>query len=104
MTGRCRTAMERDGGTLYHAVKVDDDGHYSRYQSAICGAKPGFNGNGWSSHHGEKVTCPRCNKRLEKGFPMAICPKHSALEAERDHWKARAEKAEKALEVRGDKR
>jgi len=61
MTGRCINGAERDGGKLWHAVNEDD---YPSWKTALCGAKPGERGNGWSSYPGEKITCPRCNKRL----------------------------------------
>jgi len=70
MTGRCRTGMERDGGTLYHAVNINED--YPSWKTALCGAKPGRTGNGWSSSTGEKITCSRCNKRLEKGIHHVV--------------------------------
>jgi len=85
--------MERDGGTLYHAVNINED-DYPSWKTALCGAKPGRTGNGWSSYTGEKVTCPRCNKRLKISY---IARDFDALEAERDYWKARAEKAEEDL-------
>lgn len=72
MTGMCRTGAERDGGRLWHAV----DGRPA-WQPAACGAQPGRRGNGWSEQAGERVTCPRCARRLERarvqqplpGFP-----------------------------------
>jgi len=64
LTGRCLNGAERDGGTRYHAV--DESAGFSEWGVAICGAKPGLRGNGFSYYEGEKVTCPRCLKRLSK--------------------------------------
>lgn len=58
MSGRCANGAERDAGKLYHAVEG------AGWGKALCGAKPGLRGNGWSEHLGEKVTCPRCLKKL----------------------------------------
>lgn len=63
MTGRCRSGAEADGGVMYHAVEPDQRQGFGR---ALCGAKPGVRGNGWSWDAGDKFTCPRCVKRLER--------------------------------------
>lgn len=59
MTGRCANGFQRDSGTLYHAVMFGKS-------AAVCGAKHGKRSR-WSEYHGEKVTCPRCNKKLTGG-------------------------------------
>ena len=59
MTGRCASGAEADGGRRFHAVHVDQDSPWSQ---ALCGARPGQRGNGWSDTHGDTVTCPRCLK------------------------------------------
>lgn len=64
MTGRCSTGAERDGGALYHAIRVPEGG-IDGWERAICGAKPGDRGNGWSDYAGDRATCPRCLKKLE---------------------------------------
>lgn len=56
MAGQCTSGAERDGGKLFHAVARN---------KALCGAKPGRRSVGWSAHLGEKVTCPRCLKKME---------------------------------------
>ena len=63
MTGRCSSGAERDGGVRYHAVTAGS--HYS-WVKALCGAKPGDRGNGWGGYKGDKVTCPRCLKKLSQ--------------------------------------
>lgn len=55
MTGRCANGAERDKGSRFHAVPEG-----TGWQKAVCGAKPGVRGNGWSDYAGDKVTCPRC--------------------------------------------
>lgn len=57
LAGRCANGAERDGGTLYHAV---------RGWRALCGAEPGRASAGWSSHLGTKATCPRCLAKLAR--------------------------------------
>ena len=57
LTGRCANGAERDGGTLYHAV---------RSWRALCGAEPGRTSAGWSSHLGTVATCPRCLAKLAR--------------------------------------
>lgn len=59
MTGRCFNGAERDRGRLYHAVALDS----RPWDAALCGAKPGMRGNGWSDYIGEAVTCPRCLRK-----------------------------------------
>lgn len=65
LTGRCSDGAGRDGGRLYHAVPTPNltTGHVGG--RALCGAEPGRL-SGWSWQVGEKVTCPRCLKRLAK--------------------------------------
>lgn len=60
MLGRCATGAERDKGMLYHAVPEG-----TGWQRAVCGAKPGARGNGWSGYAGDQVTCPRCEQHAE---------------------------------------
>src|SRR5688572_12887157 len=57
LAGRCADGFERDGGSLYHAVKG---------WSALCGAKPGRRSAGWSEHQGDRVTCPKCQRKILK--------------------------------------
>jgi len=59
LTGRCATGEERGRGVLYHAVLPNG-------RAALCRAKPGIRSAGWSSHHGEEVTCPRCLKIIAR--------------------------------------
>lgn len=61
MLGRCANGFERDAGRLVHAVKSVG---YPGWRPAVCGAKPGRKGNGWSEHPATAATCPRCLKRL----------------------------------------
>lgn len=58
LTGRCANGAERDGGTIYHAIA---NGSWF----ALCGVKPGKRSAGWSSYFGDKVTCPRCLKKMQ---------------------------------------
>lgn len=55
-TGRLLNGNEGGAGFIYHAVK----GSY-----AICGTTHGRLGN-WSVEEGEKITCPKCLKKLEQ--------------------------------------
>ena len=55
-TGRLVNGNEGGAGFIYHAVK----GSY-----ALCGTIHGRLGN-WSVEEGEKVTCPKCLKKLEQ--------------------------------------
>lgn len=57
LAGRCANGAERDGGTLYHAV---------RGWRALCGAEPGRTSAGWSSHLGTTATRPRCLRKLAR--------------------------------------
>lgn len=57
LSGRCGDGAERDGGTRYHAVAG---------WRALCGAAPGRASAGWSEHEGHAVTCPRCEKKINK--------------------------------------
>lgn len=54
-TGRCANGNEMDGGVLYHAV-IDG--------KALCGTTPSRLSS-WGLWSGEKVTCPKCIKKLE---------------------------------------
>jgi hypothetical protein len=70
MTGRCANGFERDGGRIVHAIR---SAGFPGWRPALCGAKPGDRGNGWSEHPPIETpgppTCPRCRKRLEReGF------------------------------------
>lgn len=60
-TGRCASGAERDGGTIYHGVMKG--GH--PWAKALCGAVPGRRGNGWGTYPGDKVTCPKCLKKIQ---------------------------------------
>lgn len=60
--GRCANGAERDTGSIYHAVE-------NHAWSALCKAKPGRMSAGWSSEQGERVTCPRCIKKLKALTP-----------------------------------
>lgn len=59
LAGRCANVSERDGGARYHAVPPHSI-------KALCGATYGRRSAGWSEYPGDKVTCPRCQKKLEK--------------------------------------
>lgn len=61
MTGRCANGFERDGGRLVHAIKSVS---FPGWGAALCGAKPGSKGNGWSEHKQAAATCPRCLRKL----------------------------------------
>lgn len=54
--GSLRNGGEADKGSVWHAVA---DG-----RSAICGAMPAIE---WSTYESDRVTCPRCLKRIESG-------------------------------------
>ena len=56
--GRCSNGAERDKGYVYHAV--------SSGWTALCGAEPGRMSAGWQNEPEplERVTCPRCIKKL----------------------------------------
>ena len=60
--GRCTSGAERGKGYVYHAV--------SSGWTALCGAEPGRMSAGWQSEPEplERVTCPRCMKKL--GAPL----------------------------------
>lgn len=60
LVGRCADGAERDGGSLWHAI---DQGP-GRGWVALCGARPGRRSAGWSAYAGERVTCPRCLRKL----------------------------------------
>lgn len=66
MTGRCRSGGEGDKGALYHSVPPG-----TGWQRALCGAKPGDRGNGWSEHPGDRVTCPRCLPKMTRPYADA---------------------------------
>lgn len=64
MLGRCANGSERDGGTLYHAIRED-----RLSEAAVCGAKPGRRSVGWSDQYQkpiDAVTCPRCRNAMWK--------------------------------------
>jgi len=75
MAGRCANGAERDGGTLYHAVPVDEFGAY--HSNAACRAKPGKRSVGWSGYQGQVVTCKRCIRRLANQLRRAERECHS---------------------------
>lgn len=55
--GRAANEARRDGGRVYHAVRVG-----SGYgAAALCGKRPGKRSYGWEEDSpGKAVTCPRC--------------------------------------------
>ena len=59
--GMCANGAERDGGYVRHAILKSG-------WTAVCGAKPGRSSAGWSHEDEplEKVSCPRCLKKLNK--------------------------------------
>lgn len=59
LSGRCVSGAERGHGILYHAVPLGS-------LRALCRAKPGRRSAGWSSYHGEEVTCPKCIAALAR--------------------------------------
>ena len=63
LTGRCRTGSEK-GGAVAHAVAGT-----SEFATALCGARPGRLSNGWSEWKPDKVTCPKCLKKMEQVTP-----------------------------------
>jgi hypothetical protein len=62
MTGRCRRGLDKTGLKV-HALQFD--GRYPSWARAMCGAKPGDRGNGWSQWKAPQVDCPECLKRLQ---------------------------------------
>lgn len=58
MTGRGRNGAERDRGRLVHLVF--GEAYPGFYGPALCGARPGRKGNGWSAPLEKPATCPRC--------------------------------------------
>ena len=70
LTGRLRNGAERDGGTLWHAILLSDDGKAGH--KAVCGATPGPRSVGWGMYpRREGVTCTRCiAKLLRKGMEV----------------------------------
>jgi len=77
MTGRCANGAERDGGRRVHVVRGRSD-----WAPALCGAQPGWKGNGWSEHKYTEATCPRCIERLKKLTPVktVLCFEGEELE------------------------
>lgn len=59
LAGRCANGLERDHGSLWHAVPLGE-------QRAMCKERPGRRSAGWSSWTPENqpVTCPRCLKKI----------------------------------------
>ena len=57
--GRCANGAERGKGFVYHAVEHN-------CWRALCGTQPGRQSAGWQNEPEpiEKVTCPRCLKKL----------------------------------------
>ncbi len=78
MTGRRRNGAERDGGRLWHARLVSEGKVLWR---AVCGAQPGGH-SAWSEYSGDKVTCPRCQRKLERLglWPAADLPESAGEE------------------------
>lgn len=66
MTGRCCNGAERDGGFRSHLVDIPENENGFHFQKAVCGAKPGKRGNGWSDYDELKVTCPKCLLKIQK--------------------------------------
>lgn len=62
LAGRCANGAERDGGSIWHAVR-------HQAWAALCGAAPGRRSAGWSTHVGEYVTCPKCLRKLHENPP-----------------------------------
>lgn len=62
MIGRCATGAQRDAGKLRHAVGSPADPCWDR---ALCGARPGLRGNGWSTLDTRDVSCPRCQRKID---------------------------------------
>ena len=63
LAGRCSNGAERDHGTLFHAIRLENNTPTYR---AICGAEPGKRSAGWSMYGiGKSVTCKRCLKKLD---------------------------------------
>lgn len=65
MTGRCRSGSDQTGQRA-HAVPGTLDANAWGWTRAVCGAKPGARGNGWSPYAARAVTCPRCLAALAK--------------------------------------
>jgi len=62
LAGRCANGAERDSGTLFHALPIENGQVRGR---ALCGAAPRRRSVGWSEWgHGAAVTCPKCLKKL----------------------------------------
>lgn len=61
MSGSARTGSD-NRGQLNHAVPVGA----GLFGAALCGAKPGKRGNGWSEYTADAVTCPKCLAKLAK--------------------------------------
>jgi hypothetical protein len=64
--GRCANGAERDQGTRWHLIPTPKPNEYTIYGPALCGAKPGRTANGFNHYDGEKVTCPKCLKKVWK--------------------------------------
>ena len=66
LAGRCANGAERDSGTRFHALMLDDNNNAS--YKALCGQAPGKRSAGWSSWSppDRVVTCPRCLKKLAR--------------------------------------
>lgn len=60
--GPLRNGYERGGGAVFHAVPASA-GPVEVHGFAVCGTAPSIM---WSGRQGEKVTGPRCIKKLTK--------------------------------------
>ena len=60
--GRQRSDID-DGGSIAHALPLSEGGY--GFTPALCGIKPGRRSIGWSSWVPERVTCPRCIRKME---------------------------------------
>lgn len=58
MAGRCRGDLDR-AGHIAHIVPFDA----GSFGKALCGAKPGKSGNGWSEYDSVEPTCGKCIAR-----------------------------------------
>lgn len=68
MSGRCASGFERDSGRVVHAIR---SAGFPGWRPALCGARPGRKGNGWSDGMQPAPTCPRCIKKVEKRWGNA---------------------------------
>lgn len=66
LMGRCANGAERDSGTLWHAIPLQEND--VRGSVAMCGITYGRRSAGWSDHRklNQPVTCKRCLKKIER--------------------------------------